>query len=171
MDNKRDVLADYRDERLTITGMYDKSDLQMTATRQWRVALLQDVYAEVEGKQIDLGHIWVQHAEPLRSLELKYGDRIKCNCRVTAYKKKLRVPNADGVMVVEQFSLSFPTEIEVLGRGTSKVPPEATVAVDEPEVKAVGANSPVSLILELKQLADRAGGWNVLRQLVDVLAG
>jgi hypothetical protein len=171
MDNRRDVLADYRDQRLTITGMYDKCDLQVTATRQWRVALLQDVYAEIEGKQIDLGHIWVQHAEPLRSLDLKYGDRIRCNCRVTAYKKRLRVPNADGVMVVEQFSLSFPTEIEVLSRGTSKGPPEVSVTADEPEVKAVNVNSPVNLILELKQLAERAGGWNALRQLVDVLAG
>lgn len=195
MDNKRDALADYRDERVTITGMFDKFSLQMNSTRQWRVALLQDVYAEVEGKQIDLGHVWVQHAEPLRSLDLNYGDRVKCNCRVTPYKKRLSVPNSEGMIVVENFSLSYPTQIEVVCRvlasdqpatavpgtvvATTTVPATAdpvtvVTATDVPAEQfkkgSVETNVSVSVILDLRQLAGKAGGWQVLRQLIDVLA-
>lgn len=169
MDDKRAALADYLDERVDITGMFDRFSLQVTGIKQWRTALLQDVYAEVEGKQIDLGHVWVQHADPLKQHDLAYGDRIKCNCRVTAYKKHLRVPNEDGLMVVEKYSLSWPTEVEVISQASRPSEPSATSTLAASEPQQEELPSPISLLVELKQLAAKAGGWSNLRQLIDLL--
>jgi hypothetical protein len=99
MDERRDHLADYVDQRITVTGLFDKFGLQVAGVRQWRTALLQDLYAEVEGKQIDIGHIWVQNAEAMKNLGLAYGDRLRCNCRVGAYKKRLNTPNKETLRV------------------------------------------------------------------------
>jgi hypothetical protein len=126
MDERRDHLADYVDQRITVTGLFDKFSLQVAGVRQWRTALLQDVYAEVEGKQIDIGHIWVQNAEAMKNLGLAYGDRLRCNCRVGVYKKRLNTPNKDGLMVVERYNLSWPTEIEVISRVTRASPDAPT---------------------------------------------
>lgn len=176
MDDKRDALADYLDDRITVTGMLDKFDLQIVGIKQWKTALLQDVYAEVEGKQIDLGHVWVQHAETLKSHGLAYGDRIKCNCRVTKYQKRLRTPNEDGLMVVTKYNLTWPNEVEVISRAPRPAvapvaAPPAEAPRDEPAEAPGPESNPVGLILDVKRLADRAGGWEALRQLIDVLRG
>jgi hypothetical protein len=171
------LLANYLDQRITITGMFDKYTFNYTGIRQWRVALLQDVYAEVEGKQIDLGHIWVQHAESLKGHDLGYGDRIKCNCRVSDYKKRLRTPNEVGLMVVTKYNLSWPTEIEVISRATR---PEAVAGPSPVQpLNSPGpgcdpqrsTTDPVSLVLEVKRLAEKACGWESLHQLVEALRG
>jgi hypothetical protein len=116
MKNNAAGLADYVDQRLFINGMFDKFSYNCVGIREWKVALLQDVYAEIEGKQLDLGHAWVQHAEPLKKIDLGPGDWVRCNCRVTPYTKRLRVPNRDGLMIEPRYSLCYPTNVEVLGR-------------------------------------------------------
>jgi hypothetical protein len=169
MADKRAALADYLEERVSVTGMFEKYSLQFFENRQWRVALLQDVYVEIDGKQIDLGHMWLQHAEPLRQHDLRYGDRIRCSCRVTSYRKRLRVPNKDGLMVVQNYSLSWPTEVEILCR--SMRPADSSPAHSVQPAGSIEPESAISVghIFETRQLAAKLGGWKALRQLIDAL--
>jgi hypothetical protein len=176
MDDKRDALADYLDRRITITGTFEKFDLQTSGVKQRKTALLQGAYAEVEGKQIDLGRVWVQHAEMPKGHGLAYGDRIKCNCRVTKYRKRLSTPNEDGLMLVTKYSLSWPNEVEVIGRAPRPAAAPAAAqpagpSRDEPAGGRGPASDPVGLILDVKRLADQAGGLEALRRLLDVLRG
>jgi hypothetical protein len=191
-DFRRELLADYVDKRITIAGMYDKLDSFDTGVRRWKTALLQDVFAEVEGKEIDLGHLWVQHAEPLRDANLKYGDRVKMNCRVGKYQKRLRTPDGKtGLMMVTAYNVSWPTEVEILCRVNKEeqVPSKSFTPVltengtlEKTDIKFVPPKpssddvvselpTAVSLILEVKKLAERAGGWDALQQIIDALRG
>jgi hypothetical protein len=169
MDDKRAILADHVEDRVTVTGMFDKFSLYVSGLRQWRTALLQDVFVLIEGKDIDLGHMWVQHADPLKKPDLVYGDRVRCNCRVTAYKKRLRVPNKDGLMVIESYSLAWPTDIEIINRALRPDDPVVPPAAAQPTTDRPPATSQMSLLRELKDFATRAGGWDDLQQMIDLL--
>lgn len=169
MNDKRAVLADHVEDRVTVTGMFDKFSLCVNGLRQWRTALLQDVFVLIEGKDIDLGHMWVQHADPLKNLDLVYGDRLQCNCRVTAYKKRLRVPNKDGLMVIESYSLAWPTDIEIINRALRQDDPLAPPPAAQPVPGQPPATSQMSLLRELKDFALRAGGWDDLQAMIDLL--
>jgi hypothetical protein len=169
MTDKRAALADYVDELVIVTGMFDKFSLHVNAIKQWRIALLQDVYVEVDGKQIDLGHMWVQHAEPLKQHGLGYGDRIRCTCRVTTYKKRLRGRNEDGLLVLQQYSLSWPTEVEIICRASKPAEPSPAPSFQAADSTNTESGNLVGLIPETRQVAAKAGGWKALRQLIDVL--
>jgi hypothetical protein len=186
MSDKREALADYLDKRIEITGVFDKFSYQTSGVRQWRSALLQDVYALVDGKELDIGHVWLQNAEPLKNFNFTLGDRIRCNCRVTKYKKHLRVPNKEGLMVVNSFNLSWPTEIEVISRvsksgddpgfladgvipATNPIPASHGVGTDSQTLEQAGSINPVAMVLEVQRLAQRVGGWDALHQLVEAL--
>jgi hypothetical protein len=183
MRNNDSALADYVDQRIVITGIFDKFGYNSVGIREWKVALLQDVYAEGEGKQIDIGHAWVQHAEELKKLDLGPGDRVKCNCRVKPYQKRLRVPNKDGLMIETRYSLCFPTDVEVLGRAAIPcranpvvLPPLPEVAPEPallpaPQPVPPRSRNPASLVLTIKGLAAEAGGWDNLLELVTALRG
>lgn len=155
MNDRRQSLTPYLDQRIEITGMFEKYNFIVHNMRQFRTALLQDVYAHVDGMNLDIGHIWLQHADPLKPFNLTFGDRIRCDCRVTEYTKRLQVPNKDGALTVTSVSLSWPNNVEVIGRLQRNV--------DDHEPGAV------TLIGEVRGLADKVGGWGQLSKLIDVL--
>ena len=155
MNDRRHALLGHVDQRIEISGMFERFSFVTYNLRDIRTALLQDVYAHVDGKNLDIGHIWLQHADPLKHCNLTYGDRIHCECRVTEYKKRLRVPNSDGLLSVTSVSLSWPTDVEVLSRLQRNV-----------EDHDAG---PAALIGEVRGLASRVGGYEELCKLIEVL--
>lgn len=171
MNHKHELLADYLDERITITGMFEKYSLFLKGHVQYPLAFLQDVYAEVEGKQLDLGHVWVQHAGPLKGFNLRHGDRIKCECRVSKYTKRLKSRNEEGRLEVVLFNLAWPTNIEIVARAKASepVPPLSVAAPSNPVGSSqAGATTP-GFVLDLKRLAEQAGGWDALMDWIGAL--
>jgi hypothetical protein len=180
MIDRHDILAEYEDERIKITGVFDRFSVITQQYREIKTALLQDVYAHVDGKDLDIGHVWVQNANPLKSFSLAFGDRIRCNCRVKTYKKRLMVPNKQGLMVENKVSLTWPTEIEVISRLQSpqREDNEQPRGIDAPSKAGVplllptevnDSISPAKMILEVRRLAKMAGGMDSLQLLVEAL--
>ncbi len=67
---RRAVLEQFMGECITIEGAFDKmSHTLSNRSREVPVwtALLQDVYIHSEGKEIDLGHVWIQHAGDIKA--------------------------------------------------------------------------------------------------------
>jgi hypothetical protein len=170
-ENRREVLEDYLDRRVAVNGVFDKFSNVYKSIRTIRTALLQDSEFEAEGKNFDIGHVYVQNAEVFRSHDLLQGDRVRCVCRVVTYKKYLRVPNDDGLMVVQKFTLAWPSDVEILYRVPREPQPALTPALVEKKVETApasqigGAADPVGLLLEVKELAKEAGGWEPLLAL------
>lgn len=183
MNEKHELLTDYQDKRISITGVFDTFSFVSKDYREIKTAVLQDVYAHIDGKDVDIGHVWLQNTDPLKSLGLTFGDRIRCNCRVKTYKKRLTVPNRDGLMVENRISLCWPSEVEVVSRlhptpehGSHTRPeppvqPPVPVHPPIPQVnsEAEGPTSPARLIFEVRRLARLAGGLNSLQELVEAL--
>ena len=122
-NTRRDMLAQFVDERVTIEGAFDRmSQAYSKQSRELPIwtALLQDVFLHSEGKEIDLGHAWIQHAGDIKATSPNHGERIRCCCRVTSYRKTLDIPNPDGFRMEIKYGLSFPKDIVILGRAVPK---------------------------------------------------
>jgi hypothetical protein len=131
----------------------------------------------LDGKEYDLGHMWVQHAETLEALSLAFGTRLKMTCRVTQYFKR----HEGGT--VAAYGLRLPSDVEILYAPPTPVrPPEPPppVVVEPPakaepappaveKVQAAEPAEPLKLLRDVKELARRAGGFAALRELIDVL--
>jgi hypothetical protein len=180
-DTRREVLAAYLDQRVVITGVFERLTLNKNPHKPFKVALLQDVEVELSKAKYDLGHVWIQHAENLEGF--KNGDRIRCSCRVGKYHRT--VPNADGngVSTRTDYSLSYPNEVRLLGKpvalrtgpeqnGASSVPapPPPPAAAPVPEEEPVKTTDPVQLILTVKELAQKVGGWERIVELKEFIA-
>jgi hypothetical protein len=157
MNQNRQRLFGYLDQRIDITGMFERFATVVVGFRFCRTALLQDVYARVDGRDTDIGHVWLQNADPLNTLGLTFGDRIRCNVRLTEYKKRLQVPNAAGAMVERKVSFAWPTEVEVISR--------LHRGRDDEDFQG---NRPSLLVGEVRALANRVG-WDELASLVETL--
>ena len=183
MIDRHQLLAEYQDERITITGVFERFSFITKQYRDIKTALLQDVYAHIDGKDLDLGHVWLQHADPLKEFDLTFGDRIQCNCRVMAYKKRLMTPNKQGLMFENRLSLCWPTEAKVISRlqlpevQPILIPNVVTAQITspkpmpmEPTAKdAMESFNPAKMIMEVRRLAKLAGGIDSLQQLVEAL--
>jgi hypothetical protein len=182
MIEKHELLSEYQDKRIQITGVFDRYSFVLKDYREIKTALLQDVYAHIDGKDVDLGHVWLQNADPLKPLGLNFGDRIQCKCRVRTYKKRLPVPNRDGLMVENKISLCWPTEVEVVSRlqpVTEKASQQTPVSPayqgpvqptsTQPASDSDGPTTPAKLIFEVRRLARLAGGLDTLQELVEAL--
>jgi hypothetical protein len=181
-DTRREVLATYLDQRVVISGVFERLTVNKNPHKPFKVALLQDVEVELSKAKYDLGHVWIQHAENLEGF--KNGDRIRCSCRVGKYHRA--VPNADGNGVTNRtdYSLSYPNEVRLLGKpvalrtapepnGTSSGPapaPAAPPPAPAPEEESVKTADPVQLILTVKELAQKVGGWERIVELKEFIA-
>jgi hypothetical protein len=177
-DNRREILAEYLDQRITLTGVFDRLATNKNPHKPFKVALLQDVEVELSKAKHDLGHIWVQHAETLG--EFQHGDRIRCSCRVGKYHRTLPVPDGDGFTVKTDYSLAYPSEARLLSRAVAfraapdqnGTPPPA--AAPPPQEDPPRAADPLQLILEVKQLIEQVGGCERLvefKQAITKLGG
>lgn len=179
MDPRRKVLADYLDQKVLITGMFERMTVNKNPTKPFKVALMQDVEVEIARARYDLGHVWIQHAEPFA--DLHHGDRIQCYCRVGHYKRNVATPDQNGSGPIIDYSLGWPVDIKLVGRPVAlatahepvnHAPPSAPPAAppEEPAKKA----DPIQLILELKDMVQKVGGLErigELKALMDKVGG
>lgn len=94
-----ELLSKVIDQRIEITGIFDRYG---DDGRGNRTALLQEVYAHVEGRTIDLDHKWLQNVESFVGLEPSKGDRIKCTTRVRDYRNE------------NKLSLTWPLDVAII---------------------------------------------------------
>jgi hypothetical protein len=184
-DTRREVLATYLDQRVVITGVFERLTINKNPHKPFKVALLQDVEVELSRAKHDLGHVWIQHAENLDGF--KNGDRIRCSCRVGKYHRTVANPDGNGVTTRTDYSLSYPNEVRLLGKpvalriatdenGSPAGPGPATAAaaaeapVVVPEEEPVKTTDPVQLILTVKELAQKVGGWERIVELKEYIA-
>jgi hypothetical protein len=174
-DNRREILAEYLDQRIILTGVFDRLATNKNPHKPFKVALLQDVEVELSKAKHDLGHVWVQHAETLA--EFQHGDRIRCSCRVGKYQRTLTVPDGDGFTVKTDYSLAYPSEAKLLSRAVAfRAAPEqngappAAAAPPPPQEETARAADPLQLILEVKQLAEQVGGCERLLEFMQAVA-
>jgi len=170
-DNRREVLEDYLDRRVAVNGVFDRFSNVYMPIKTIRTVLLQDCEVEAEGKTFDLGHVYVQHAEVFRNHDLLWGDRVRCVCRVTKYRTRLRVPNEQGLMVIDKFALAWPSDVEIVYRVPREPQTTSQMAQTDEVIEsaavqvAPAAADPIGLLLEVKELAREAGGWEPLLSL------
>ena len=160
----------YLDRRIEITGFFERfSFVPQKQNRDIKTALLQDVYAHVDGEDYDIGHVWLQNADPLRSFDLGYGDRIQCNCRVKSFKKRLTVPNKHGLMLENKLSLCLPTDVKIISRlecvevqeELAAIPPQPELSFKQVDLAAI--------VEKVQRFANEMGGWEPLQRLIDAL--
>lgn len=184
MNDRYDLLADYKDQRIKISGVFDRKHSVVHNYRENKTVLLQDVYAHIDGKDLDIGHAWLQNAESLTEFGLVPGDRIQCNCRVKPYKKRLMVPNHQGLMMENRISLCWPTDVVVISRQQSieiksvpkpnlvdsvqKIPPQPIVE-EIPLSETTVPPNPAKVIREIRRLAQQIGGFDSLQEFIDAI--
>jgi hypothetical protein len=182
-DKRREVLADYLDKRVVITGVFEKITVNKNPNKPFKVALLQDVEVELSKGKFDLGHLWVQHAETFAGLT--YGDRVQCSCRVGQYRRSLAAAGENGAAEKIDYSLSWPSDLKVLNHrpvaysavqeaAASAPPATATPAAPPPPEDPVKTTDPVQFILQVKELALKVGGVDriiELKAVVDKVGG
>lgn len=182
-DDQRLGLAPYVDRRVEVEGVFER----LTTTRfgNVTVALVQDAVVKVGNTEIDLGHLWVQHAESF--VNTKQFERVAFLARVGGRKRL----NGNGDTEVA-YNLAYPTAItpksppalripsvpvlEPMRRELPPIPqveevdpkPTQPATLPDPELACRSAD-PVQLLLDLRTLAERAGGWKNLEALVRLL--
>jgi hypothetical protein len=171
-DSRRAILADYLDQRVHISGVFERMTTNKNPHKPFKIALLQDTEVELSKAKHDLGHIWIQHAETLS--EFQQGDRLRCSCRVGKYQKSLATPDANGFTVKMDYSLSYPSEAHLLSRPVAvRTTPErngvAPVVPTPSEEEVHKPTDPVQLILEVKEVVAKVGGCEQIVALKDVI--
>lgn len=191
-DRRREVLAAYLDQRVVITGVFERMAVNKNPHKQFKVALLQDVEVELSKSRYDLGHVWIQHAETFA--DLNYGDRLQCSCRVGKYKR--HVPGGEnGEAERIDYSLSWPSEVRVLSRPIAlshahELPPTAGTIGPTTFSESAAAPSPapppppsppppaeelpratdlVQLLLQVKELVTEVGGSERIQELKAII--
>jgi len=173
MIDRYQLLNKYQDQSIKITGIFQHYSIVAKQFRDINTALLQDVYAHIDGKDLDVGHVWLQNVDRMKTLGLSLGDRIQCSCRVTTYKKRLMTPNKDGLMIENGISLGWPSEVVVINRIDSanilpipipsmklnvQVERTTPMAVELTANEVIEPFSPAKLIREVRLLA-KFGRW------------
>jgi len=170
MNDRNEILEKCLDQRIAITGVFERFSFITTPhLREIKTALLQDVCAHIDGEDYDIGHVWLQNADSLKAIDLGFGDRIQCNCRVKTFKKRLRVPNRHGLMLENKLSLCFPTEVRIISRlECIDVQEELASIPPKPEVSFKQVD-PAAIVVEVQRLANEMGGLEPLQRLIDAL--
>lgn len=180
MNDQRTCLAAYVDKRVSVEGVFER--LAEARGGRFKVALVQDAVVSVTDVEIDLGHVWVQHADNFVTIE--QFERVTFLARVG--ERKRLDGNGDTEKV---YNLMFPTQIrskvcpalripgfptrlaepELLQVAVQSEPPEPKSASSMPDQKDGFGGDPVQLLLDVSALAVRAGGWAKLETLINAL--
>jgi hypothetical protein len=170
---KRRVLAEWVGQRTTATGTLLKVNHNNHPTKRFLVALLENVEVELGNRERhELGHFWIQYAEPFRQVLL--GARIACTCTVSRYTAKL----GEGTDLREEitFGLRYPNNVRLLDTPISyRTTEEPTMPNDliaspapscacqskgneDDEAPPPAPMDPIDLILRTRDLITKAGG-------------
>jgi hypothetical protein len=160
---QREVLADWLDQRVTITGVFERMSTNRNPSRPFLVALVQDMEVELPTKaRHHLGHLWIQYAETMKGLSR--GDRFRCTCIVKSYRK-------DEQLV---YGLRYPCEVKPVNY------PIAFQAVEEEKLSHdvrvspdrnsdhLGAD-PLAFIIKVRDFVQRVGGPESIQALQGIL--
>lgn len=180
MNDQRTALASYVDKRVSVEGVFER--IAEVHEGKKRVALVQDTVVSVDGEEIDLGHVWVQHADNFLTIE--QFERVTFLARV-GERKRLN-GNGDTEKV---YNLMFPTEIRSKSGPVLRIPRPPTKPPASELIQDVGqitesqkpkslppvpsnqasCDDPVRLLLDVSALAVRVGGWAKLEALITAL--
>jgi hypothetical protein len=116
-DSPRAVLEHYSGQRVPVEGYLGK--VHREAGGRFLVALLEDTEVTLGVDRHGIGHVWIQHAEPLKDLQI--GDRVGCTCYVRTYDKTTAYEDGEETSV-RDWGLSYPEAVEVLPRAVSLRP-------------------------------------------------
>ena len=189
-------LAPYCDKRFRVTVTFERYGCRYDQHgRSVETALVRQVALEDSG-DILAEHTWIPTARGFRELALQAGDRLRFEATVGKYQK--RVESEGPTKLVVAYGLRSPSDIALLSRLTRLPPmedvndedvdcepcddpapgaaaPAEAVPRTEPTIPTAGAPSecsdPLVLITTVKKTAEFVGGWDRLRQLVDLLGG
>lgn len=140
MEDVREKLAPYSGKRVVVRGWADRAD-NWQDMKSYRLIPTRCIQRpEVDG-QIVCGHVWLFQAGKLKELGVKDGDYIEFEAEVCAYKRKLPVPNRNGLMRVEDYKLQYPSAVRIL---------EKAERLDDPpeDFKPEAVNPKTSLLPE-----------------------
>jgi hypothetical protein len=188
-------LGPYCDKRIRVTATFERYGCRYGLYgRSVETALVRHVALETSG-DIVAEHTWLPSARGLRDLGLRGGDRIAFEATVGKYQKRVEAEGPTKLVVT--YGLRSPSDITLLSRLTrlpaseeagdeiedcepcnndpEPVPPEAAPPAEPTTPPAAAAPSaagdPVAMIATVKRTAEFVGGWDRLRQLVDLLGG
>jgi hypothetical protein len=171
-DGPRQVLADWQDRQVTVSGVVEKLFPSHHPTNPYLVARMQDSEVELPTKARHyLGHLHLQHAEELKHCQ---GQRIKCRCGVKPYYKKSR----DGGEGWTDWCLIYPRDVEVLPgpvfvptahEPTNGTAPTPSPAPPLPNPSPPTTPNPLEAIKKIRGLVDKAGGVAALVGFLDAL--
>jgi hypothetical protein len=170
-DNPRKVLADWKDRRVTITGVLENLVENKNSRTPFLVGVFQDVELELPTRARHyLGHLYLQHAETLKGCPL--GRRVRCQCAVKPYLKR---PKGGSGKAHEDWCLTYPGDIQVLPGpvflATAQEPPPAPPAPKPPPPAPPPACDPYDAILRVREGVEKAGGVAAVAALLDAVAG
>lgn len=189
---RRDNLWDYVDHRIEVEGYYETSNVLNTNGRPNKTVLIQEGMAFVDGKEIPIGHAWVQSASNIVNLKPLRGQKIRFTAVVNQYTKSLQVPNESGMMSELRCGLIRPEDAEIVGGygdekgGDYNAIPTPTPRYEIPEVKPevdlfailgdvkdfsskvpkAAMSEVLPHLAELVSLAEKAGGAEKLMRLL-----
>lgn len=174
--NQRAALAPFLERVVQAAGYFEKVNWINRGSGRICTALVQDVKVTIDGYNIDLGHVWVQHADEIDALGARHGEKIICDARIGRYKKLndvTKVPETD-------YNLSYPRNVKFAAKAFLPVP--APPAVSKPLVQVVKPQVVVAeartaapavdmfaTLSELKRIREAVGGWDKLHELVVLL--
>lgn len=177
MNDQRTSLAPLVDKRVSVEGVFER--LAEARGGKFKVALVQDAVVSVPDEEIDLGHVWVQHADNFVTIE--QFERVTFLARVG--ERKRANSNGDTEKV---YNLICPTQIRPKSLPALRIPripttatkpqeipqgepPVPTPALLVPDQKGAFGGDPVQLLLDVSALAGRVGGWAKLEALIHAL--
>jgi hypothetical protein len=161
---QRQILAEWLDRRVVVQGHLQK--LATAGSKKPRqVALFEDCEVTLPNKERhDLGHVWLQNAEPLRDVTV--GDRVRCSCRVSVYKRYV-----DGVET-RSYNLCYPNEIQVVKPVALTTPePKPVEPPKPPAPPAPAAVNPLQVLLRIKGVVEGCGGMEAVQGLLAAVEG
>ncbi len=187
-------LAPYCDKRIQVTATFERFGCRYDQHgRSVETALVRHVALEGT-RDILAEHTWIPTARGFRDLALRSGDRVGFEATVGKYQK--RVEEEGPTKLVPAYGLRNPSDIRLLSRLTRtpheeeaddadedcqpcdeppSADPEAVRPAEPVAVPAIptasAGNDPLAVIATVKQTALLVGGWDRLRQFVDLLAG
>jgi len=158
-------LEDWKDQRVTVTGTFDRFGLGGKTSVPFKTALLLEAKVTHEGKDVLFDHIWVQHANRLQAEQpdLGHGDKIECTCRVGSSKFKDFTVGDDGLMIRNRYSLTLPEAIRIISR-MPRI--EGLQASASSPVAPVSMKPDITLLTEIQRAARELGGTTALLDTV-----
>jgi hypothetical protein len=185
--DRRDQLTPYVGQEVEAKGVFRRMDLRVHGTRTNRTALVERLFVTVDGKTLDIDHVWVQYADAIKALDPRPGEKVKFRATVGTYTKEKPTEDGQGIKRVQTYNLSNPEAVACPDReplapdhdevaqdqpppaAAPPAPAPAPAPAPPPTIEPAPASSPTDLVRTLMRLA-AVWGWDEVCGMVEVLA-